>query len=240
MENLFKNAEIKADGSFGDFMRSIGQEHKLKGLPIEDKMPNEITTEDINELLGGSEIEKLETLFGVLGTLKEMGAEMGDEMEANEEACDDCGEPMEPREPFDYSKIKFGNSEELDKFYGATQMATPEDMDIPCNISKSKDDKITFVQMPVAGFTKDDIEVHLSEKKNGYFLDVSGKVKEVEAEADVNYNYTRKDYEVAPFTRTFELSEEEFNGEISVDMEHGILTIAVTPVEVETKSKKLF
>lgn len=111
----------------------------------------------------------------------------------------------------------------------------------PVNISKTEDGKIVYIQLPLAGYTEDDIDIHLHDNANGYTLKIVGlpRIRQ-EDEDDVPQVELQKQFTIEPFTVNIAINEEVAKGKWNVDLGNGLLTISIFPIEPKNKSKKIF
>jgi HSP20 family molecular chaperone IbpA len=90
------------------------------------------------------------------------------------------------------------------------------------------EDKNLRIEVAVAGFSKDDIEVEVK----GYNLVITGE-KKVEEESTINY--LQQNISNTAFKRIVVMHDDYVGGDIDANVENGILTINVTPKEQQRK-----
>lgn len=103
-----------------------------------------------------------------------------------------------------------------------------------------RDGNVTNIEIALAGFTKDDIEITDSEDGDYRTLTVSGKVKE--QDSNENKVYTSKQISNREFKKVFSLTKDSII--YSASYKDGVLSIKITEPpadepEVTTKSVKI-
>lgn len=85
------------------------------------------------------------------------------------------------------------------------------------------ENKVLYIEVAVAGFGKDDIEL----EQKGNQLHISGKMPEV----DENVTYIQQHISASDFERIVVLHENYVGGDIQANVINGVLTITVRPKE---------
>lgn len=109
----------------------------------------------------------------------------------------------------------------LDSFLNNTDSKVNRNS-VPVNVLES--DQAFDIQFLLAGYEKDDVEI----KVEKHVLSVSGKEKTKETE---NAKYTRKEFELNGFERSFTLPETVEEEKIEANFKNGILTISIPKKE---------
>jgi len=92
------------------------------------------------------------------------------------------------------------------------------------DISYDKKTNIVFVEVALAGFSKDDVSVRL---ENGNLVISSAGVT---AEED-DIEYVQKDIAFRSFERVIKLHEKYSKGKVNATFENGLLTVMIAPSE---------
>ena len=86
-----------------------------------------------------------------------------------------------------------------------------------------------LIEVAIAGFGKDNIEIELK----GNQLHISGNKEE--SDSDIDVKYIQRNISSTSFKRVVMLHDNYVGGNIKADVQDGILTITVDPVEQKRK-----
>lgn len=134
----------------------------------------------------------------------------------------------------DFDRFFVGFDKVADKMAGIAQQSVALAQNYPpFNVKKVDENKYT-IEMALAGFAKQDLDIELA---NGNLI-VSGKVEvDTKEEGSIFPSYIYKGISSKPFKRTFTLAD---NVEIkSADLANGILKIWLEAFTPESNHKKI-
>jgi len=107
------------------------------------------------------------------------------------------------------------------------------------NISRTKDDKLHFIEATLPGFSEDEVEVVLND--DGDIVITAEKESTVTDDTEQDdVVYTYRGFSKKNVNRVIKLSPELKDADINVTLEYGVLTIVLKPKEKLKVQTKLF
>lgn len=93
----------------------------------------------------------------------------------------------------------------------------------PTDVSYSKKSKVVFIEVALAGFSKDDIDIRL--EGNDLIISSDG------IESDSENSFIQQNIARRSFKRIIRLDNSYVGGEVRASMEDGLLTVNIKPTE---------